>query len=58
MNSLTLQDLKDIETYKNSGRLVFIKPIKKTISLSGGQHKPFKEALTQIRECLNRESLK
>jgi hypothetical protein len=56
--TLTQEDLNNIEIYKKSGRLVFIKPIKKRISLNGGMGLNYENALNQIKECINRESLK
>jgi hypothetical protein len=55
---LSLKDLYNIDLYRKSGRLVFIKPIKKTISLNGGPQKSYKEAMFIINECIEREGLK
>ena len=47
-----------INIYKDSGRIVFIYPRLKQISLNGGSREPIKEGLKKIRECILREGLK
>jgi hypothetical protein len=56
--TLTQEDLNNIDLYKKSGRLVFIRSIKKRISLNRGMGLNYEDALNQIKECINRESLK
>jgi len=46
---------KLIELYKNSGRVAFIYPRLKLISLGGGYRIPLNEGMKQIKECLKKD---
>ena len=46
-----------INLYKNTGRIVFLYPRLKLISLDGGKREPIKEGLQKIKECLIREGI-
>ena len=45
-----------LEAYRANGRLAFLYPRKRRISLNGGRLRPIPEAVTEMRECLARDA--
>ena len=46
-----------IKLYRDSGRIAFLYPRLKQISIGGGQREPIKEAVKKMKECLIKEGI-
>lgn len=43
-----------VDAYRATGRLAFIRPRKRTVSLNGGRNLPLNEAIKAMRETIER----